>query len=399
MSASGRTSLSRRDFVSLSALGALGAVGLGAARSVGAEEAEADQLLYVGTYTTDGHSKGIYLVRMSRDSGALSLVGLVGTTSNPSFLTLSADGKVVYAVNEVAKFGERATGSVTAFARDRATNMLRELSSQPTGGADPCYVTTDRRGKSVLVANYSGGSVAAFPISSNGDIGVVSSFVQHQGKGPDAERQEGPHAHCVMPDPSNRFVLVADLGLDRIFVYGFDERSAKLTPKPVTEGTLAPGAGPRHLAFHPNGRIVYVANELNSTITVFRYDPRTGSLLARQTVPAISETTSVKNFPADLHVHPSGRFLYMSNRGPDSISAFTIDDVNSDLRPLQRESTGGKWPRNFAVDASGKFLLVANQRSDDIHSFRIDARSGNITPTGQSVSVPSPVCLRFIPDR
>ena len=378
----------------MGALGAIGALGLRAPRVAAAERA--DRLLYVGTYTTDGRSKGIYLLRMSRASGALSVVGLAAATPNPSFLTLSENGRFAYAVNESDTLDGRPTGGVTAFARNRATHTLRELGSQPTGGGGPCYVTTDRSGKFLLAANYGGGSVSVFPILRDGGVGSATSFVQHHGSGPDPERQASPHAHCVIPAPSNRFVLVADLGLDRILVYGFDTRTGTLTPAPVAQGTVAPGAGPRHLAFHPNGHTLYVTNELTSTITVFRYDPVTGSLQARQTLPSVSEPTTGRNAPADIHVHPSGRFLYMSNRGHDSIASFVIDDGSGELRPLQLMSTGAKWPRNFAIDASGEFLLVANQRSDDIHSFRIDTRTGRLTATNQSVSLPAPVCIRFV---
>ena len=390
------TPLSRRDFVSLTALGALGVVGLDPSRIAAAFRS--DRLLYVGTYTSDGRSKGIYWVRMSRDTGALSVGGLAATTSNPSFLTLSADGKFAYAVNEVGELNGRPTGGLTAFVRDRATNTLREIASQPTGGADPCYVTTDRRGKFLLVANYNGGSVSVFPILTDGGVGAATSFVQHHGKGPDSSRQEAPHAHCVLPDPSNRFVLVADLGLDRILTYGFDERTGTLTPSPVAEGMLSPGAGPRHLAFHPNGKSVYVTNELTSTVSRLRYDSATGSSTERQMVPSVGVPTTERNYPADIHVHPSGRFLYMSNRGHDSIAAFAIDGASTDLHPLQLMPTGGKWPRNFAIDASGEFMLVANQKSDDIHSFRIDRKTGRLTSTGQSVSLPAPVCIAFVPD-
>ena len=382
--------LSRRDFLSGTAFGALGLV---AGRITGAEQA--DQFMYVGTYTNDARSKGIYIVSLSRDSGALSVAGLAGASSNPSFLTMSADGRFVYAVNEVNERDGRPTGGVSAFVRERKTNTLRELGSQPTGGADPCYVTTDRRGKFLLVANYSGGSVSVFPILADGGIGAATSFVQHHGSGPEIARQEGPHAHCIVPDPSNRFVLVADLGLDKVLVYGFDERAGTLTTAPVNEGKLAAGAGPRHLVFHPRGRTVYVTNELTSTITAFAYDAASGSLVELQTLPSVSEPVKDRNYPADIHVHPSGRFLYMSNRGHDSIAVFAVVDATRLLRPVQLVSTGAQWPRNFAIDERGEFLLVANQRSDSIHSFRINASDGTLAATGHRVSLPEPVCIRF----
>ncbi len=387
------TTLSRRDFVSLTALGAFGARTLDASSI--ASEARAHRLLYVGTYTSNGRSKGIYRVRMSRDTGALTVVGVAAAASNPSYLTLSADGRFVYAVNEVSELDGRPTGGVTAFGRDRHSSTLHELASQPTGGTAPCYVATDRRGKWLFVANYGGGSVSVFPILADGRVGAVTSHVEHHGQGPDPARQKAPHAHCVLSDPSNRFVLVADLGLDRVLVYGFDENSGTLTPAPTEQGTLAPGAGPRHFAFHPGGQSVYVTNELNSTVTVFRYDTGTGSLSERQTLPAVSEATAERNYPADIHVHPSGRFVYVSNRGHNSIAAFAVDSATAELRSLQLMPTGGNWPRQFAIDSSGEFLLVANQKSDDIHSFRIDPENGRLTATGRSVSLQEPVWIGF----
>lgn len=387
------TTISRRDFVSLTALGALGARTLGASSIAAA--GRPDRLLYVGTYTNNGRSKGVYIVRMSRDTGALTVVGVAAAASNPSYLALSADGKFVYVVNEVAELDGQPTGGISAFGRVPRSDTLREIASQPTGGAAPCYVATDRRGKWLFVANYGGGSVSVFPILSDGRVGAVASQVQHHGQGPDPARQKAPHAHCVLSDPLNRFVLVADLGLDRVLVYGFDEKTGTLTPAPAGQGTLAPGAGPRHLAFHPDGQSVYVTNELNSTITVFGYDAGTGSLSERQTLPAVSEPTAERNYPADVHVHASGRFVYMSNRGHNSIATFAVEKVTGELRPLQLMPTGGNWPRQFAIDPSGAFLLVANQKSDDIHSFRIDRESGRLTATDRSVSVPEPVWIGF----
>lgn len=391
MSDTTQTALSRRDFIALTALGT---VGLAMPRIASA--ADAEQLLYVGTYTAEGGSKGIYTMRLSR-TGAMRIVGLAAETNNPSFVALSPNGKAVYAVNEVGELDGQPTGEVGAFARTRRNEKLRALSSQLTGGADPCYLTTDRSGRFLLVANYSGGSVASFPILSDGGIGSAASFIQHTGRGPDPDRQASPHAHCIIPDPSNRFVLVADLGVDRVFVYAFDHHTGKLSAVAGAGGTVAPGAGPRHLAFHPNGHLVYVTNELDSTITAFRYDALTGALTALQTVPSVSEPVTTRNAPADIHVHPSGRFLYMSNRGHNSIAAFTIDQASGALLPLQLIATGGDWPRNFAIDPRGEFLLVANQRSDTITSFRIDRESGRLTATGRSANLAKPVCLRFVP--
>jgi 6-phosphogluconolactonase len=376
-------------------MSALGIAGLGT--SLRADERAVEDPVYVGTYTHDGQSKGIYLLKMTRATGALRIVGLVAETIEPSFLTISPNGRCVYAVNETTEYEGKPSGAVSAFARDRATGNLTFLNRVPSGGGAPCYVTLDRAGKFVLVANYVGGSVAVFPILENGGLGDASSFVQHVGHGPDADRQSSPHAHCIMPDPANRYALAADLGLDRVLVYAFDARAGKLSATPVAEAAMAPGAGPRHLAFHPSGRIVYVVNELDSTVATLRYDAKTGALRVLQTVPSLAEPMGGRNAPADIHVHPSGRFLYMSNRGHDSIAAFAIDKRTSTLQPLQWELTGGNWPRNFAIDPSGRFLFVAHERSSTIVTHRIDTRTGKLSPTGQTLELPSPVCIRFAP--
>lgn len=384
--------LSRRDFISLSALGMIGCA-LPRGGKVATEEG--DRMLYIGTYTDGGRSKGIYLMRMSRRTGAMSIVGVAAETTNPSFVALSPDGTSAFAVNEVGDVDGHPAGAVSAFGRDSASGTLQLLASAPTNGAAPCYASTDRSGRFLFVANYGGGSVAMFPILASGAIGAMAGFIQHHGHGPDAERQEGPHAHCVIPDPSNRFVLVADLGLDRIMVYRFDAAAGKLNTSTAAQGILAPGSGPRHLAFHPGGRVLYVTNELSSTVTAFRYDPDTGSLTELQTIAAVNEPTAVRNAPADIHLHPSGRFLYMSNRGHNSIAVFAIDPGTAKLTAVQLAPTEGDWPRNFAIDPSGDFLIVANQRSDSIHSFRVDATTGRLTSTGQRVSLPAPVCVRY----
>jgi 6-phosphogluconolactonase len=384
--------LSRRDFLAVAALGAAGIRAFGRAN-----EPVVEDLVYVGTYTTDGRSKGIYLLMMARQTGALRVVGPAAETTEPSFLTLAPGGPFVYAVNETTEYEGKPSGAISAFIRDRGTGALTFINKLPTGGGAPCYVSLDGTSKFVLVANYVGGSVAVFSRGKDGGMADMTSFVQHVGHGPDADRQSSPHAHCIMPDPSNRFVLVADLGLDRVFVYGFDAKSGKLSAAPVTEAVMASGAGPRHLAFHPNGRILYVVNELDSTVSTLRYDKGTGKLTILQTVPSVSEPVIGRNAPADVHVHPSGRFLYMSNRGHDSIAAFAIDKSTHTLRPLQLEATGGKWPRNFAIDPSGRFLFVANQRSNSIVTHRINAATGKLTPTGGSVELPAPVCIRFAP--
>ena len=391
-------SMSRRGFLSAAAAGALGMRAMrscasGAAAGGGAS---GDSVLYVGTYTTGDRSKGIYRLRMARDSGALAMDGAAAATENPSFVIPAPNGRALYAVNEVAQHDGRPTGTVSAFARDAGTGALTAIGERrESRGAAPCYLSLDRAGRHLFVANYSGGSVAVLPILADGSLGDATSVVQHAGHGADPKRQAAPHAHCIVADPDDRFVLVCDLGLDAVLVYAFDARAGTLSPAPVARGTLAAGAGPRHLVFHPNGRAVYVTNELDSTITTFRYDAKTGALDDPRTVPTLAEPTPERNAPADVHVHPSGRFVYVSNRGHDSIAVFAVDPATLALRPLQHVSTEGDWPRNFALDPSGRFLLVANQRSDSVIVLRVDAESGKLSSTGHRIDVPAPTCLRF----
>jgi 6-phosphogluconolactonase len=254
-------------------------------------------------------------------------------------------------------------------------------------------VHVDRGGRHALVANYTGGTVAMLPVLADGALGEATATVRHEGSGTETARQSAPHPHCIVPDPANRFALVADLGIDRVVVYRLDADGGRLTR--AAEGVLRPGAGPRHLAFGRDGRVVYVANELDSTVTAFRYDPETGALTAMRTVPASAGGAAARNYPADLHVHPSGRFVYVSNRGHDAIGVFAVDARTGELTPASQTPTGGSWPRNFGIEPDGRLLLVANQRGDSVVSFRVSDETGALTPTGHRVEIPSPVCIRY----
>jgi 6-phosphogluconolactonase len=352
-------------------------------------------LLFVGTYT-DKESKGIYAFRFDAASNQLLPLGLVAETTNPSFLTTDANARFLYAVNELQKYKGEASGGVSAFAIDRDSGRLSLLNEVASGGADPCYLALDKSGHYVLVANYTGGSVAVFPVNKDGSLGASSAFAQHSGSGPNRERQEGPHAHWIETSPDNRFALAADLGLDEIVVYRFDSRNGSLTKNDPPFAKLDPGVGPRHLSFHPNGRFAYVANELKSTITAFSYDGSRGALRKLGTVSTLPKGSSGANDAAEIHVHPSGKFLFASNRGHDSIAVFSIDPQGGELTLVQDVSTHGKTPRNFEIDPTGAFLFVANQDSGNIVVFRIDPQTGKLTATGQVLTVPSPVSLRFV---
>jgi 6-phosphogluconolactonase len=351
--------------------------------------------LYVGTYTGEGTSRGIYALSLDRTSGALRSSGLVAETPSPSFLALAPNGRTLYAVNELTELAGQRTGAVTAFARDTSTGALASLGQQPSRGGAPCYITVDRAGRYALVANYVGGNVALLPIGSNGALGEATAVVRHAGNGPNTERQEGPHAHCIILDAPNRFAMAADLGADSLFIYRVDDRRGLLTPAEQPVVKLRPGAGPRHLAFALYSPTLYVVNELDSTLVALAYDPYRGRLTERQTLSTRPPGATGENFPADLHVHPRGHTVYASNRGDDTIAAFSVTPDTGRLTRVQSVPTGGHWPRNFAIHQAGDHLLVANQRSDSVVGFRIDPSTGRLSPTGARVELPTPVCLLF----
>ena len=346
-------------------------------------------LLYVGTYTENTRSEGVYLVRMDRRSGELLRVGAVDAAANPSFLSIHPNGRVLYAVNE-----REPAGMVSAFAIESGTGALTRLNEQPSGGGTPCYVSVDRSGRALLVANYGGGSVALLPIEANGAL-AAAHVVQHTGKGPNAERQEAPHAHCILPDRSNRFALAADLGADRVFVYRLDLDAKSLRHIEEGDAVMRPGAGPRHLAFHPTLPLVFVANELDSTVATLRFDSTRGALSPQSTLSTVPAGWTGTNYPADIHVAANGRTLYVSNRGHNSIAVFSVAESTGALALEQVVSTEGDWPRNFSLDPTGRWLLVANQRSDSVVVFGRDQDNGRLTATRQRIVLPSPVCLRF----
>ena len=385
----------RREFLKFAGLSAFGLVlpERAFARLPGAERAR-ELLVYVGTYTT-GKSEGIYLYRLNLSSGKLRHVATTRGVVNPSFLALAPSRRYLYAVNELEEFAGRKSGAVSAFAVDQTTGELRLLNQQPSLGADPCYVDVAAGGRFVLIANYTGGNVTVFPVERDGGLGEATDMKQGQGSSVNRERQQGPHAHCIVLDPTNQFAYSCDLGTDKIMIFRFDARNGKLLPAEQPWGQMKPGAGPRHLAFYPGGKYVFVLNELSSTVTAFARDREKGSLKELQTLTTLPKDFTGTNSSADIHVAPEGRFVYCSNRGHDSIVIFAFDPRQGTLTSVGHESTRGMTPRNFAIDPAGRFLLVANQKSDNIVVFRLDQRTGRLTSTGQVAPVPSPVCLRF----
>jgi 6-phosphogluconolactonase len=386
---------SRRDFLAASAVGLLGLASARARVAWGEESQLAGMLLYIGTYTEGDRSDGIYLVRMDARSGELRRVGSVNAGANPSFLAIHPNGRVLYAVNEVEERDGRATGAVSAFAMARDTGALTRLNEQPSGGGAPCYVSVDRSGRAVLVANYMGGSVALLPIQAGGALAAAAHVTQHIGTGPNAARQDAAHAHCIVADPSNRFALVADLGIDRVLAYRLDLDAGALRHVERGDAVMHPGSGPRHLAFHPKLPLVFVANELDSTVTTLGVDRESGALSPLRTHSTLPAGWTGANYPADIHVASSGRTLYVSNRGHNSLAVFSVADSTGALALEQVVSTGGDWPRNFSLDPTGRWLLAANQRSGSVVVFARDQEGGRLTPTGQRLAIPSPVCLRF----
>ncbi len=352
-------------------------------------------ILYIGTYTK-AESKGIYGYRFDAASGKATPLGLAAETVNPSFLTVDSSGKFLYAVNEISDYKGAASGAVTAFAIDRGNGKLSRLNEVLSRGADPCYIAFDKTGKYLLVANYTGGNIAVFPVQRDGWVGEASAFVQHSGSSVNKQRQEGPHAHWIETTGDNRFAIVADLGLDKLLLYRFDQARGGLTPNDPAFAPVEAGAGPRHVVFAPNQKFAYSVNELASTVTAFTFDAAHGVLRSFQTISTLAKGFSGENDTAEIHLHPNGKFLFASNRGHDSIAVFSIDKTSGRLTPAGDFSTQGKTPRNFEIDPTGARLFVANQDSGNIVVFRIDPRTGALGATGQILNVPSPVSLKFV---
>jgi 6-phosphogluconolactonase len=373
----------------------LGVVAIGPGSAAGESREEAGKFwVFVGTYT-DGKSQGIYRMTFDAATGKLSEPALVARASNPSFLAIHPTGKYLYAVNEGP--GPRKGGGVTSYSLDAQTGELTKLNQESTVGDGPCHLVVDARGKNVLVANYGGGSVAVLPIKPDGKLGAASGFVQHKGKVFDPKRQGTPHAHSINLDKANRFAMVADLGLDRVFVYKFDPIKGALTPNNPPSTKLKNRSGPRHFAFHPDGKHAYVINEIDCTVTAFEYDADHGTLKAIQSIPTMPVAVEPTHSTAEVVVHPSGKFLYGSNRGHDSLAVYAIEPGTGRLKLVEYESTQGKTPRNFAVDPTGSYVLAENMGSDTIVVFKVDPETGALEPTGQTVEIPAACCVKFVP--
>lgn len=379
----------RREFLKTTGLATL-------ALSIPTAAKSNELLVYVGTYTNKGTSDGIYICKLNLATGELTKFSST-KSQDPAFLAIDRKRKFLYAANEIGEFNGKSSGAVSAFAIHQKTGELTLLNQQATNSPGPCSVIVDKTGKCVLAANYSGGSVSAFPVKADGSLGELSDLAQHQGSSINPNRQKEPHAHTIIIDDSNRFAFCADLGIDKVMIYKLDAKRGKLTANTPAFAAVKPGAGPRHFKIHPNNKFAYVINELDGTITAFAFDKANGSLKEIQTVPTLPADFTGTSYCADIHVHPSGKFLYGSNRGHDSIVVYRIDASTGKLTFAQHQSTLGKWPRNFAVDPTGQFLLVANQNTNNVVIFRLDAQTGQLSPTNHTLELPLPVCLKIIP--
>jgi 6-phosphogluconolactonase len=358
-----------------------------------AQTTPAGYLLFVGTYTS-GSSKGIYGFRFQSETGELTPLGLLAETPDPTFLALSADHRFLYAVNEEANYQGTHSGRVSSFVIDHLKAKLSPVDSVASAGSGPCHLAVDHTGSALFVANYGSGSAASFHLSRTGQIGAPVSQFQYSGHGPN-KRQQGPHSHCTTVSPDNRWVLVNDLGLDRIMVYQLDPATAKLTPADPPYWSAKPGSGPRHLAFHPNGRYAYSLNELTSTVDVLGWDTQKGTLTSIQDLSALPSDFQGENTGAEIVVDPTGKFVYASNRGHNSIAIFAVDGERGTLTAKGHAKTPGAEPRNFTIDPTGKWVLVGNQKIGTMSVFEREPMSGDLKASGKSVPIDAAVCLLF----
>ncbi len=348
-------------------------------------------LVYFGTYT-DTNSKGIYVSHFDTRTGKLTAPVLAAATADPTYLAVSPDHRFLYAVNEVPK----TAGSLSAFKIDAATGKLEPLNAEPSGGTNACHLITDPGGKFLITANYASGNVEVLPVQTNGFLGAPACLIQHHGSSVNQARQEGPHAHCVAMGAGNR-VYVCDLGLDKVMIYHLDPDSGQLTTNEIPWAEVKPGSGPRHIGFHPDGKYAYVVNEMGGTVTAFACEPASGKLTEIQTVSTLPDDFHGVNTSAEIAIHPSGKFLYASNRGDDSIAVFAIDEATGRLTRVQIQPVSGKVPRGFGIDPTGQFLIAANQNSDNVVVFRINPEDGELIATGQTLELGKPVCVTFVP--
>ncbi|MCC9166744.1 lactonase family protein [Pontibacter harenae] len=353
-------------------------------------------MIYVGTYA-GANDESIFLYSLNSETGELTRKSAAKGGENPSFLTLDEERRYLYAVNETMNYDGKESGAVSAFAIDEHSGRLNFLNRIASQGGAPCHISIDKTGKTVLVANYMGGNVAAYQIQESGQLSQAKDVKQHEGSGPNKDRQEAAHAHYIAPDPENKFALAVDLGTDKVMSYRLDAANGTLTPnEPAVAYATKPGAGPRHLDFHPNGRYAYLINELNSTMEVLAYDAEKGTFTGVQAISTIPSDFTENNQCAEVKVSSDGKFLYGSNRGHNSMVVYSIDENSGELKLVEHVNTGGDWPRDFSLDPSENILVVANERSNNIVSFKRDKSTGKLTATGHRAEVSKPVCVQVV---
>jgi 6-phosphogluconolactonase len=365
--------------------------------SAGSNSAPEKLWVYLGTYT-GGKSKGIYRCELDLKTGKLSTPVLAAELKSPSFLAIHPNRHFLYAVGEMGDGSGKNRGVVSALALDPKSGELKLLNQQSARGDGPCHIVVDKAGKNALIANYGDGTAGVLPIGADGKLAEMTGFVTHKGSSVDKGRQEGPHAHSINLDAANRFAFVADLGLDKVMIYRFDADKGTITPNDPPAADVTPGAGPRHFAFHPDGKSAYVCGEMDMTINSFAYDADKGVLTKRETLSTLPKDAKRKGAStAEVVVHPSGKFVYVSNRGHNTIAIFAIDPKTRALTAVGHQGENVKTPRNFAIDPTGTFMIVANQSGNSAVVFRVNQKTGELEPTGNLVDVPAPVCVRMVP--
>jgi len=372
---------------------------LAAALQMAMPAAAKDYFVYFGTFT-NASSRGIYVSQLDPDTGKLSAPELAAATYSPNFLAVSPSGCFLYTATRVDTFKGKTGGAVSAFAIDGQSGKLRLCDERFCGGADPCYVGVDAKGVVLFVANYNGGSVKSFRINPDGSL-TDGTFIQHHGKSVNANRQESAHAHCFVAAPGGRFALACDLGMDKVMIYKYDAATATLSTNDPAFATVTPGSGPRHLAFSPDGRTVYVINEMACTVTVFAWDRIRGKLQARQTISLLPKGIPVKDTytAAEIAVRPDGRYVYGTVRGHNSVSVLAVNRRDDSLSLVENVPSGGDFPRGMGIDPTGHWLIIGNQKSGTVTEFTINPISGRLTPTGQVLPVGGVVDVKFVPSR
>jgi 6-phosphogluconolactonase len=353
------------------------------------------ETVYIGTYSEPGEP-GLFVYEFNRNEGSLKIVQEVAGMESPSYLEINPNGKFLYSANRSSVIPDKPWGSISAFKIDQLTGRINHINDQPSFGSESCHVSIDSQGRLLFVANYTTGNVCVYPINSDGSLGTISSSVQHTGSSINKSRQEGPHAHCTTVSPDNNFLYVTDLGIDRIKANKIDYEKNILIPISESDGLVEKGSGPRHFTIHPNEKFAYVIEELSSSITFFDYNKEDGSLTVKQSIKTIPVEFNDINYCADIHISPSGKYLYGSNRGHNSLAIFSIDQDNGMLSIVDYQPTFGEWPRNFLIDPDGDFIFVANQNSDNLVIFKVNTQSGKLTKTGEVTDIQNPVCIKLL---